>query len=494
VAITVPKPVEDLNEGDAAEPPLVPGDGPDSSSIPRLPVEPGETDEAPPVPADSPVESTEEAPPVPTDTDTAAGAAEDPDKANPLRPAKPLDIAAAAGVEIGRYLTGDQVAVQFDREAKNWKRLPARAVLASGDRVLTLPAFHPSFALANGVTIHSAGPSQLTFEGLNENGVPVVAVEFGRLGFLTVGKAGNQVHLRLGERDVLVTFLDAQSTLALDVISKLPPGRDPEAAPPDLAVDLFATSGQIAITEAGKEQVVKAPEHVTLTEVSAGGLAPGVLPDWATRDVLNPLDEKAAAALEKELTFDRPLSLAIKELSQNRRAEVRALAIRCGGYLGDFEAFVTALNDADQRASWPAQVESLKAAIARGPQTATLVRETLEEQRGGDAKSLYRMLWGFTPAQLQDGDAQRLVDELNNDALDVRVLAFWNLQNITGKSLFYRPESPEAKRRASLTKWREMLEDGKIVPAAPAVAPGKAVSLRPQQKPKVELLDSAPGL
>ena len=485
------RPAEDRDLASERKTPAVPKEitRPDAVE----PKEGDETPSAPPEPAPSPEDgapdSSPDEPVLAVPGEPTTGVEESPEETaedtatepegpdNPLRSngSKRLDIAEQAGAEIGRYLTDTQVAVHFDQDTGNWRRLAPNAVIAVGDRVLTLPSFRPAIALANGTTIQAAGPTSLSFEDVDANGAPVIAVEYGRLVMLTVGKAGKQVHLKLGQRDVTLTFGDAQSRLALEVVGFLAPGTDPEAGPPELAVTLYATSGQIEWSEDGKDNVVKAPEHVSLTARDASTMAPGQLPDWAVREVTNPLDERAATALEKELTFDRPLSLAIKELSQNRRAEVRALAIRCGGYLGDFEAYVSALNDADQRASWSAQIDSLRAAVARGPQTAALVRETFEKQRGGDAKSLYRMLWGYTADQLKADEAGKLVDDLNHDSLDIRVVSFWNLQNITGMSLFYRPEYTVAKRKAAVTKWREKLNAGKILPVP--VEPGKA-SLR----------------
>jgi hypothetical protein len=458
--LTLPRQADELPAGSGQLPP-VPSDRPSDRPVPATPeTEASEKPSSPP--AESSVAAEGTAPPTPEEQEMEVPDGER--ASNPLRPAKPLDIAAAAGAEVGRYLTDAEVAAVFDPQQGIWRRLPPRAVLAAGDHVVSLPSFRPAFGLVNGVTIETAGPSLLTFQGLDGQGIPVVKVDFGRLRMLTVGKAGNQVHLRLGSNDIVLTFVDAQSTLALEVVNELPPGTNPEAGQRELAVDLYATSGQIAYGRTGEEELVKAFNHVSLTPATADKLPAGQLPDWTTRNVLGPLDEKAAGALERELSPDRPLSLSIKEASQNRRAEVRALAIRAGAYLGDFDAFVSALNDPDQRASWAVQVEALKAAVARDPRTASLVRQSLEQQRGADAKSLYRMLWGYTAEQLTGGEARNLVDALNSESLDIRVLSFWNLQSITGVSLFYRPEYSEAKRRASLTKWRERLNDGKIVP------------------------------
>jgi hypothetical protein len=416
----------------------------------------------PPVPA---VTSAEPPPPLdlgPTDSGST------PAPENPLR-STPIDIDQGIRAEVGRYLTDAQVAVLFDPDTKEWRRLAPRAVINSGDRILTLPPFRPAFGLTGGTTIQVAGPSLIDFDGLDEDAIPVVDIEYGRMLILSVGKAGNKLHLRFGDRNVIVTFDDAQSTLALEATGVLPPGTDPEVGPSEIAVDLYVTSGHIIVNEGDKQTEIKAPEHLSLTERSVNNLAPGQLPEWAIRDVVKPLEAAAGTIIERELAGDRPLNLAIKELSTtSKRVEVRAMAIRCGGYLGDFDAYTSGLNDDEQNKQfWTAQVESLKAALARGPETAALVRESFERLRAADAKLLYRMLWGYTPDQLKAGEDAKLVGGLSSDSLDVRRLSFWNLQNITNKTFGYQPEYQPARLKVPISKWRGELGNGKILPTPP---------------------------
>ena len=71
------------------------------------------------------------------------------------------------------------------------------------------------------------------------------------------------------------------------------------------------------------------------------------------------------------------------------------------------------------------------------------------------------------------GYRARLVEGLDNNSLDVRVLSFWNLQNLTGSTFGYHAGEPTAKRRTALNAWKEKLRQGKIVARSP-VSPGKA--------------------
>lgn len=83
------------------------------------------------------------------------------------------------------------------------------------------------------------------------------------------------------------------------------------------------------------------------------------------------------------------------------------------------------------------------------------------------------MLWGYTKDDLLAGEAARLVDCLDRDNLDFRVLAFYNLRTITNVTFSYRPEATAANRQQAMRRWREQLKDGLILPKAAVAAPAK---------------------
>ena len=61
-----------------------------------------------------------------------------------------------------------------------------------------------------------------------------------------------------------------------------------------------------------------------------------------------------------------------------------------------------------------------------------------------------------------------LVTALESDTLAVRVLSFWNLKDLTGLGLFYRPEQTEVKRQTPIKTWRRRLDAGEIRLRTPA--------------------------
>jgi hypothetical protein len=146
------------------------------------------------------------------------------------------------------------------------------------------------------------------------------------------------------------------------------------------------------------------------------------------------------------------------------------LAVRCLSYTGQFDPFVSVLNDESQRSFWAAHFDALQDALARGVETAALARSALEKDRGDDAPELYRLLWGYSPDDLRyspdhpkAGSAAQLVEYLDHEQLDFRVLSFENLRRITGFQLYYSPHHTAARRHSPVQKWRQRLKEGKVI-------------------------------
>ncbi len=455
---TKPAPVEDA----AAVKPLAPA----------VPVDEDST--APPAPEPSPPEPDSEAavPVAPEPVAAKPGAADMPaDESAPPEPA-----ADAAPVEepaeLGRFVSkkgAEEVLLRRDAESGQWRRVPSMTALAKGDEVLALPLFRPVLSLSSNITLQAEGAARLQLVGWSEQQAPVLAIGYGHWTMATVGKPDNSLVLKFGDQSIQLTFVDGDATLALDVHQVLPPGADPETQPVELVVDLYATNGVIRIREGEKLLELTAPQHAALGTTTAAP-AGDELPKWVTSDPVSS-NRQAIEAIEPLLPNDKSVDVLLTELSDphssvGRRREARALAIRCLAALDNFEPCVDALSDPKEKQFWPTAMEELRSAVARSPETAAKVRTTFESKRGADAGALFRMLWGYSADDLKNGGARDLVDALDNNALDYRVMAFWNLTNITGPGNHgYRPEDRAASRVRAYNAWKEKLRQGKIVPA-----------------------------
>jgi hypothetical protein len=271
--------------------------------------------------------------------------------------------------------------------------------------------------------------------------------------------------LFLGQREGTLTFIDAESVVAIEVRPMRHKGSNPETDPAVILSTVYTTRGEAAWEETGGEAVVqlRAPARLDLDEKHTR--TPRItneFPKWVVAEAISPLDSQASSMLAESLSSERSAALGLMELAEHRRKEVRWLAVRSLAHLGRFDSMVGVLDDAEQRADWPDYIDQLRLGINLSPEVAANLREALEKEYGKNAPALYRMLWGYTQEELLDGQAAKLVDYLDHSSLPMRVLSFWNLKEITGLGLFYRPSDAPAKRQVSVRKWKERLAAGEI--------------------------------
>ncbi|MBI2827144.1 MAG: hypothetical protein HYX69_20935 [Planctomycetia bacterium] len=392
----------------------------------------------------------------------------------PGRTATDADAAPAVQTAaIGRLMTATDILLRAEGADRSWRRLSIRDPLAAGDELIALPTYRPAivFSTAGGVTAQLLGGAVIQLSAADRQGVPGLHVIEGQVVILTAGKPGTQLNLQIGDRACVLTLSGVDAAVAVDVRRSLPDGADPRTEAATTTADLYVHGGEVEYVDqaGGARETVKAPGYKALLP------APGrsepldgsevTFPTWITGNTLSQVEKWAADAVEKDLAAGEPVRLRLHELADNRKVEVRSLAAQCLTLLGDFEAFLPALNDVNQRANWNTQIDAARRALARGPEMAEQLKKTFEVQRDSKkAKDLYDMMCGYSRQQFLGDTAARLVADLDSDELDFRVLAFWNLQKISVGTLGYRPEYTGTKRQQSIRAWKQKLDAGQLVP------------------------------
>ncbi|HEV2972328.1 MAG TPA: hypothetical protein VGY55_20300 [Pirellulales bacterium] len=382
---------------------------------------------------------------------------------------------------IGRWLPDQEVLLRMEAGKAEWRRVVPGATFNSGDKLLVLPTFRPSVTLAAGITLQLVPETMIEIAG-TDHGVPVVRVHFGRMLVMTTGKADVKVKLALGDSAGTINFDDAEATIGVEVQPYNLPGTDPEKNQPQRAIALYGINGEVSwLPNGGNLEKLHAPARLVLAAGPSPQVAEREMPRWIAAEPLGLLDLGASQALNASLDEKRPITQALLELSGHRRQEYRSLAARSLALIDEFEPFDKLLNDKDERALWTTQIESLKAALARGPSVAAKVRAMFEEQRGKDGTELYRMLWGYSKDDLTVGAANKLVEYLDYDNLDFRVLSFYDLRTLSGKTKEYYPEATTTNRQAAVRRWRDQLKEGLLGPKAPNAVKPAAVEPAPSK-------------
>ncbi|MEX0677989.1 MAG: hypothetical protein WD063_12985 [Pirellulales bacterium] len=454
-------------EKPSGEDPLAPPAPEPAQPEPAKPVDPSAATTSDPLDKPLPGEPSKPAPEAEPDKKPQVAPSGEQPPAPAAEPVKQEDAPREPPESFGRYTSKLEVLLKLNPQTGDWVRLPATAPLNKSDRLLSLPAFRPTLTLGSNVTIQADGPALFELVGWTDEEIPILAVEFGRLLMLTVGKADNSLQLKIDGHETLLTFVDAESTLAVEVGHELPAGKDPEGAAAPVWANVYATSGLIRL-RAGDDAPVElqAPAQRSLVHLAEEQPADAKFPTWVTSEEQSDIDRLATGQVDRHLTIAKPAGLQLRELAdpqKTRRREVRSLAVRSLMYLDDFEPCVKAMNDENERLFWPQGMDELRAAVARGPKTAARVRAAFENERGAEAGAgLYRILWGYSSTDLSGGADRDLVEALNSDALDFRVMSFLTLQDLTGATHGYRPDDQEIKRRTAYKSWKQRI--GKITP------------------------------
>ena len=440
-------------------------------------------------------------PPMPTETPEASSSESTSPETSTTPPVTPTvttdpmpkSAASDVAVDVGRYISEKQILTRYDAKSEDWYRLPAGATLVSGDKLFVLPTFRPQMALASGVQLTVAGASMVQLQPLDATGSPHLSIDYGRVVFFTIGKAGARVGLDLAGRKGVVTFVNADATVAVEVAKYRMPGADPEKDLVSTIVQLTTSRGKVQWEEDGNVTPIDESHVLVMIDDQLGDTIPVEnFAPWINSSDLSGIDRIALETLESFVDTMRPVVLSLQERVRDTRVEVRMLASRSLSYMDRHESFIEALNEAENKSFWSSSLETSREALARSPKSAASLRESFKKQRAEDGAALYRLLWGYTPKQLaEEGADAQLVEYLSHESLDFRALSFLNLKDITGFTLNFRPEANERSRASSITKWQNKLGERMVVyakPPAPPIPEGASFS-PPGKVPETELPD-----
>jgi hypothetical protein len=306
--------------------------------------------------------------------------------------------------------------------------------------------------------------------------MPAVEVLYGRVILINTSMEENPIRVAAGP-SVGDARLARNATLAIEVERQYVPGNDPQQTPSPVIAKFYVPTGGVEWRDAAGSKKI---ENTSRWTVEAGGatdpVADSAPPDWIDQEPSGQRSEHlyGAPVVENTMVSDKPADIQLLELFQgNSRKEVKSLAAKSSVHVGLFGPFIDALRDSEQKANWPAHIETLRKAMSLSPESAGNVKRALEEQRGQPAAdNLYEMLCGYNADQIgrtadetRSGALVRLIDWLEEDSLDYRVLAAHDLWEATGKRLMPNPAANARERQRNVRQWRMRLEEGDLVPA-----------------------------
>jgi hypothetical protein len=415
--------------------------------------------------------SDEEVPPqtldaAPPDAAPAADeAVESPVLPGPVEPAGPPTL--------GTFSSAREVLLRLAEDGA-WMRVPARSPIVAGSNLLALPTYRPVVDLATGLNVELLDGALMNVDVADASGAGKLTLVYGRALLINTSMSELSVPIRVGEIEATMR-LKPNATVAIEAKRVFQPGTDAAKVAAPVEATLFAPVGGVVWQSPDTTLEVSDPGMWQLAGDSVGPLQAYQPAEWIDGERLRLWETMSSPAIERLITVDEPVDVQLLGLyDTTKRKEEKALLTQCSMHVGQFVPVVRSLKDHDQFPEWEKQIASLRAAMARSPELAQQVLDALIEQEGEEkAADLYQMLCGYSPEQIgttpdevQTGALKQLIDWLESDQLNYRVLAFHNLKEITGKSLSYNPNNADSRVR-SVRIWRQRLKDNELISPNP---------------------------
>ena len=379
-----------------------------------------------------------------------------------------VEDAVVAQVDLGRFTSEREVMAIWRSQSQKWLRVPQKGMIVSGSLLRVPPAFRPQISLFKGIQVTMVGGTEVVVGIAQDGSTPNLDVHYGGLVLDGLGQAGTEIELTFARR-VVSLILDANDTqLALEVRPTCKSGTDPEQPERHHSALIWCLTGQLRLRQGDQSDVmIRSGEEIAFLDESPARLRESSeTPVHLMDQQISEIEQSAAAELENRLTEGRSIILSLIEAAENRRTDLRSLASRTLTMFDRYEAIVDALSDPSQRSAWSVHFDQLVQRVGDNSASASRLRRALENRYGPmQAGNLYRMLWGYSEEDLspQGVAAAQLVDYLDHDQLEFRVLSIENLRRITGATLTYQAKYTANRRRSSVARWRRRLEAGQII-------------------------------
>ncbi|ODA30072.1 hypothetical protein [Planctopirus hydrillae] len=402
------------------------------------------------------------------------------------------------------YASTESVAITRDEETATWKRVVPQQQMTVGTVLVVPEPFEARFEVAvnqraGAAVSPEARPaavlqldvlpgSVIRWGGAVGNAPASLLVERGRVSLK--GISGQEAALgkiewafQVGSTVVKVIPTSADLIAGVEVQWREPTRFEQDLGLNRLTGGLYIARGSAnVIVGQGEARQVSQGMFTTLTNISqqpehlsaTPPISPA-LPEWLTVDSrpLSPAIKRFASLFEKEFAVGAAIDLNMLALVVDPRPKMAELGVQTLGLMGRMDGLVEALAKSEHEEARMSAFIMLREWLGHLPAAGSVIREELSsEYAEAEANSVYRLLWGYSPADARNRlTSQELVDYLGNGRVEIREMAFYYIQKLTGKRLDYRPLDNPSRREAALQKWYSVLQkDGALLPNTPVDA------------------------
>ncbi len=353
-----------------------------------------------------------------------------------------------------------------------WRRMHAGEYVTVGERIVVPPTQRTELRVEPGIRFLCAGEND--FVQSKGGVIPNVSIRSG-LYFLFATPDAKEINLDCNGLMLTIRFASTDGGCALEVQNEWSSSTDEMSKTGELAsssvVRLIGVQGEI---EHSCKEVGGAESKGTLgvgqitrwkdgKSSGASELTEEIW--WFRTSVTRPIDQLASKALQRALIGREPgvieteltehmSPLRIYELTVSLAVRTR---IMLGRYDGLFESDGV-FNRGNLHIHWASLFSQVAQSMGRDENRLALAN-AIRQAAPNRANTLFSLLALPTQEQLAAGSDKLLVDSLSSPQMDERVIAFQQLNRITGKTLMYHPDKNPAE---GAQQWRKLLVKNEI--------------------------------
>ena len=357
------------------------------------------------------------------------------------------------------------------------RQLKTGESIAKNEKWIVPAAFRTEFQISPGIRWIVADESMMTTTTNEDSKTGAIFLHLGRA-MVHATPDCQQLSLQSPVQSMLLHFHDTASIAAIELRYKRIVGLPIEQA---LALEngmpssfmrpylsVVCVAGECTLTIQNEEPLkLDVGQGVELsTDAPTHMITVREIPWWYRSSLQRPIDGDAAEDLSKQLADEsKPESIIqrLKGITQGRRSETAALAMRTLFLLGEYSPWVGTdgiLSNPTARPHRTVLLESFFQSLGVDKSHLSLLKGTIDVSDPSRASRLLALLFLPTNTQLADGADRVLVDSLSSPFLDERVLGIYGLNAIVGKEHGF--QSDRRPSLESVQPWKQLLTSGKI--------------------------------
>ncbi len=384
-------------------------------------------------------------------------------------------------------------AVILWRDAGVWRRVEAGKPLPVGSRWVVPPSTRTTVDLPSGVLWTACGPSQLELAKVGDErtaeGQATRIISPLCRALIRGGPDGSTLLLSTPVGDFKLELSQPNSLASVEVAYRpVEAGSivDHQSTRPVLII--VAAEERLRVTQLdskgdGEPQELKLGDGLACV----AGSQPTrfrlqSIPTWFRSSIERPIDGLAVADLnrftQKKTTennaiapkvvanddnqlatpaggMDQGIAQKLLELSRSQRPETAALAVQLSLLCGNWQPLATGfLDDVRMRTHWTPTLNLARQILAADPTAEVESRKSFAKAYADVGSDMVDLMCGFPVDQLDAEAVAKIIQRLESTQLAIRVLAVYQLQLLTGKTLGIQPTTVS---RSGVQQWRREL-------------------------------------